>query len=294
MTESKVAPGAIEDIILSHDKRGMTPLRPHLPPDYCMQAAEFLYDRPGTVIIVTGFYELVPRVIETDGPPGALAIGGALRGLNRKVVYVSDRHAVPFLTPEAQGAEVAEFPIAEPEESQEFAVSLIQRYKPSVIIAIERCSITRSGRYLNMSGGDITAYTARTDYLFSEHPATIGIGDGGNEIGMGVLAEVIPSVPPLPDEPALTGATHLIIASVSNWGGYGLVAGLSILAGKDLLPSKEEGAGVIRRMVDRGAVDGMKDKAVYGVDEFTLEENLEILERLREVVRGCGCEAAPS
>ena len=47
---------SIEDIILSQDKRGMLALRPHLPDDYCSQAAQFIIDHPGGVIIVTGFY----------------------------------------------------------------------------------------------------------------------------------------------------------------------------------------------------------------------------------------------
>ena len=74
------------------------------------------------------------------------------------------------------------------------------------------------------------------------------------------------------------------MTSVSNWGGYGLAAALSILAGKDLLPSREEEAGLIQRMVDRGAVDGKHMKPICGVDGYTLDENLDILDRLRQVV----------
>jgi hypothetical protein len=275
----------IEDIILSNDQRGMTALRPHLPDDFCMQAAKFLYDRPGTVFIVTGFYEIVPHVIETDGPPGALAVGRALEKINHKVVYVGDRHGVPFLEPEADDAEVVEFPITTPEESHAFARSLLDKYKPSVVVAIERCSVTESGRYLNMPRQDIAAYNARTDYLFEEHPDTVGIGDGGNEIGMGKLKDIIPTVPNLPDEPALTATTHLVITSVSNWGGYGLAASLSVVAGKDLLPTRDEEAGLIKRMVERGAVDGMHLKPINSVDGFTLEENLDILDRLHRAVQ---------
>jgi hypothetical protein len=284
MTETNRSQESIEDIILWHDERGMTALRPHLPPDYCVQAARFIYERPGTVLVVTGFYEIEPHTIETDGPPGALAVGRALQDCDRDVVYISDKYAVPFLEPEAQGADVVEFPITRAEESRAFALSLLDRYRPSVVMALERCSVTQSGRYLNMSGKDITAYTARVDYLFTEHSATVGVGDGGNEIGMGKLAHVIPTVPSLPDKPALTSATHLVVTSVSNWGGYGLAAGLSILASRDLLPSREEEAGLIRRMVDRGAVDGKLMKSVPGVDGYTLEENLDILDRLRHLV----------
>ena len=278
---------SIEDIILSKDYRGISALRPHLAHDYCLDAARFMYDRPGTAFIVTGFYEDVPHTIETDGPPGALAVGHAWEGLGRKVVYVSDRHCVPFLEPEAGEAEVVEFPITGVEESRAFSLSLLDKYDPSVVLAIERCSLTKSGSYFNTNTPrkDISVYTARVDDLFTEHSATVGVGDGGNEIGMGKLKDVIATVPTLAPDPAETACTHLVICSVSNWGGYGLAAALAILAGQDLLPSREEESGIIRRMVDRGAVDGKFLKQVYGVDGMTLDESLEILDRLHEVVR---------
>ena len=112
-------------------------------------------------------------------------------------------------------------------------------------------------------GQDTSEFHAKLDFIFLHHGTTVGIGDGGNEIGMGNLAEHIPSVEQLPDEPCVTTVSHLIIASVSNWGGYGLVAGLSLLTGRNLLPSPEQEEDVIRAMVDRGAVDGVASAQVY-------------------------------
>ena len=286
-TRAEGSAPSIEDVILSRGYRGIDALRPHLPPDFCRQAARFMYDRPGTALIVTGFYEDVPHTIETDGPPGALAIGRAWEGLGRKAVYVGDRHGVPFLEPEAGESEVVEFPITGPEESRVFSRSLLERYDPSVVVAIERCSLTGAGSYYNTNTprADISEYTARVDDLFTEHQATVGVGDGGNEIGMSKLKDVIPTVPTLAPDPAETACTHLVICTVSNWGGYGLVAALSILAGRDLLVSREDEAGIIRRRVDRGAVDGVFLERVYGVDGMTLEENLEVLEGLHDLVR---------
>ena len=290
MTTGDGAATPIEDIILARDHRGFTDLRSHLAPDYCMEAARFMHDRPGTALIVTGFYEDVPHTIETDGPPGALAIGHAWEGLGHKVVHVSDRHCVPFLTPETGEAEVVEFPITDPEESRAFSLSLLEKYSPSVVVAIERCSLTESGRYFNLNNPrkDISAYTARVDDLFTEHPATVGIGDGGNEIGMGKLKHIIPTMPNMASDPAVTACTHLVICTVSNWGGYGLAAALSVVAGRDLLRSREEEAGIVQRMVDRGSVDGSSLTRVYGVDGYTLDMNMDILDRLREAVRAHG------
>ena len=82
-----------------------------------------------------------------------------------------------------------------------FASELLSRLEPSLLISIERCGLTKDGTYLNMRDVDISPQTARLDHLFLQHPRTIGIGDGGNEIGMGNLAQFIPGVEPCPEIP---------------------------------------------------------------------------------------------
>ena len=278
-------PESIEDLILQQDKRRVAELRSHLPADYCTQAAQYVLDHPGDVAITTGFYILAAGSPETDGPPGAIAIGRALEALGRRVHYISDTYTTPVLRgllgPEAQ---VEDFPIADVEDSRAWASDLLDKIKPSLLISIERCGRTSGDTYLNMRSADITPFTARLDYLFDMGVPSVGIGDGGNEIGMGNLAEVIPSVPSLPPDPAIAKVDRLVIASVSNWGGYGLVAALSRLTGRDLLPSVEQETAIINRTVELGAVDGTNGQAVPTVDDFTTEENGVVLEQLRRVV----------
>ncbi|MBI4199626.1 MAG: DUF4392 domain-containing protein [Chloroflexi bacterium] len=277
--------GAIEDIILDRDRRGIAQLRAHLPDDFCDQAAGLILERPGRVLIGTGFYILGAGAPETDGPPGALFLGQALQALGYSVTYVTDRYSAFLFQGLASPDSVVEFPVVDDEASERYARLLLARLKPSVVVAIERCGMTASRRYLNMRGVDITEYTARLDSLVLHHKATIGIGDGGNEIGMGNLAEHIPLVPSLPREPNTTRVSHLVIASVSNWGAYGLAAALSLRQAQNLLPAPEREEEVIRHMVDRGAVDGIEVRPVYGVDGFSLEENRETLERLHALLR---------
>lgn len=276
---------SIEDIILENDKRGVALLRPHLPPDFCTQAAEFIMEHPGDVAIATGFYILAAGKPETDGPAGAIAIGNALVALGRRVSYVTDACSAPLMR-ELLGdrAEVVDFPIADVETSRRVTAEILDRLNPSLLISIERCSRTAGDAYLNMRSVDITQYTARLDYLFEANVPSVGIGDGGNEIGMGNLAEFIPLVETLPQDPAATKVDRLIICSVSNWGGYGLVAALSRLAGRNLLPSVEEDTRLIKQSVDLGAVDGTTGEQKYYVDGFTIEENGELLARLHQVV----------
>ena len=266
----------------------MLALRPYLPDDYCSQAAQFIMDNPGGVIIVTGFYVVMAGKPETDGPPGAIAIGEALKGLGRTVTYVSDEYTTPVLRRYASGSDVIDFSIDGIDASKKQAKDILEQVKPSLLISIERCGRTRDDTYLNMRYVDISPNTARLDYLFDSDVPSVGIGDGGNEIGMGNLAEVIPTVDSLPDYPAVNQVDRLIIASVSNWGGYGLVAALSRISGKNLLPSVESETAMLHGMIELGVVDGTTGDVVPTVDNFSAEENGALLARLHRVVADAG------
>ena len=88
---------SIENIVLSRDHRGVSALRPYLAPDFCERAASMVLEHPGTALIVTGFYIPGAGATETDGPPGAVAVGEALEALGYRPVYVTDRFTAPVL-----------------------------------------------------------------------------------------------------------------------------------------------------------------------------------------------------
>ncbi len=279
---------AIEEIILRNDRRGISALKPFLADDFCTEAAQYILDNPGSAIVCTGFYIRAAGAPETDGPPGAVFIGRALESLGYSVTHVTDSFSSPALIGPVPADRVVEFPVTDEASSRQYADNLLKELKPSVLVSIERGGMTRDGLYLNMRGVDYSSYNAKLDYLFSGDVPSVGIGDGGNEIGMGNLAEEIPQFETLPDDPAVTPVDKLIIASVSNWGGYGLIAALSLLAGKNLLPSVQEEEDMIRRMVDAGAVDGVSGNKAYLVDAFSLSENGKILAALHEVLSAHG------
>src|SRR5215470_17346221 len=52
--------------------------------------------RARRVLITTGF-SVGPGLPETDGPPGAAALGRALRALGAQVIYITDAAALPPL-----------------------------------------------------------------------------------------------------------------------------------------------------------------------------------------------------
>ena len=279
----------IEDIILDRDRRGISHLRPHLPADYATEAAQLVIDNPGAAIIVTGFYILDAGKAETDGPAGAVVIGSALSQLGYTVVHVTDKYAAEIM--DAAGGDyssVIDFPITDDDSSKEFAAEMLKDVNPSVLIAIERCGLTDEGKYRNMRGRDISDYNARIDHIFDAGIPSVGIGDGGNEIGMGNLATEVTQVESLVKIPCITQTSKLMLASVSNWGGYGLAAALSELAGRNVLMSVEEEQALLKQTVDLGAVDGMSAQQEYKVDGFTLEENSETVQALHDYLSSKG------
>jgi len=74
------------------------------------------------------------------------------------------------------------------------------------------------------------------------------------------------------------------VASVSNWGGYGLVAALSLLAKRDLLLSAGDEADILKGMVARGAVDGISGENKPYVDAFPPEVTATLINELHGIV----------
>ena len=278
--------GAIEETILKGDVRGMRHLAPHLEPDYVTDCAQFVMDHKGRVMITTGFYILSADAPETDGPPGAVAIGNALAELGFEVSYITDSVSLSALASIANPQHnIIDFPITSHRESAEFAQDLIRDERPDLIISIERCGISSDGVYKNMRSMDISEHNAKIDHLFDQHPYSLGIGDGGNEIGMGNLLKIIAETEGLPDLPAVTTTTNLICAAVSNWGGYGLVTAISQAAGRNLLPSLDDEVDWVTTLVDGGAVDGFSGDSKLYVDGFTLEEQSRCLRELHALLK---------
>ncbi len=269
---------SIENIVLTQDQRGISALRPYLAPDFCERAASLILDHPGTVLIATGFYIPAGAAPETDGPPGAIALGRVITSLGSRVLYVTDAYSAPVLRGLiGRGEDVLEFPIEDHQASRAHAADLVASLAPALTIAVERCGLTDEGLYRNMRGVDVSSYHAKIDYLFQLHPWSVGIGDGGNEIGMGSVATAIPLVMPLAGPPSVTATTRLVIASVSNWGAWGVIAAMSKLKQQNLLPTVPEARDLLLQTVALGAVDGTTGKRTDSVDGFPLKDNDRVL-----------------
>ena len=146
-----------------------------------------------------------------------------------------------------------------------------------------------------MKGRDITANMSPAHFLFDVIAAgrmpiaTIGIGDGGNEIGMGKIswATIRGNIPNGGVVACRVATDHLIVCGVSNWGAYGLAAGVRLLNGQQPdaeLFDLERERSILELMVKQGPlVDGVTGRAEVSVDGLPFERYLEVLRRLREI-----------
>ena len=241
-------------------------------PGAARRAARALMTAEGC-LITTGFVVASGKP-ETDGPPGAAVLGRALRRVGKAVAYTVDPPVQSILeaTLKALGepVEVHPFPVGAA-EAPVAARALLSAIRPTHLIAVERPGRAADGEYYTARREVVSALNGRLDELFLQgrRTVTVGIGDGGNEIGMGAIRRRAAQA--LGDDTAsVVPAQHLVVAGVSNWGAYGVVAYLSLLAGRPLGHTSEEEAEMLHAMVEAGAVDGLTGEAVPTVDGLPL------------------------
>jgi hypothetical protein len=273
-----------------------------------------------------------PPAAETDGPLGAVFLARALAPLGVEVDLGADPCCAPALEAglKACGLEGSVRVVWVPPDNDPDYLHYWEGFDPggrsfTHLLALERvgpshtpesvrkqpgaaaADVTRFLREVppdhydrchNMRGGDITRMTRPAHLLFERAKewdrglVTLGIGDGGNEIGMGkvpwdVIRRNIPNG-------GLTACRvpvdHLVVAGVSNWGAYGLAAGVRLLRGvphdADLFdPARLR--ELLEVMVAQGPlVDGREGKQVATVDGLPFEREAEVLRRLSEIVSG--------
>jgi D-glutamate cyclase len=152
-------------------------------------------------------------------------------------------------------------------------------------------------RCLNVRLSDITGYTAKT-HLLAEYPkkrglniTTIGIGDRGNEIGAGKVPwEVFYQQMPTRREATFccrVPTDFLVASGISNWGGYALIAGVSLARGRlDIIQkvTPDQEMKILDYLIHHGpAVDGITRKQDRSVDGIEFEDYMRVIERVKEI-----------
>jgi hypothetical protein len=228
--------------------------------------------RARRVLVTTGFV-VDAGAAETDGPPGAAVLGRALRALGAEVRYVTDTVTAPVLGAALSALGEAADVIAWP-GGDDAARRLLESERPTHLVAIERPGRARDGTYRNMRGADVSAWNARIDELFvrAGRVTTVGVGDGGNEIGMGNVRARLAKRGGLAARIAsVVSVDHLVVAGVSNWGAYGIVAHLGRLAGRPLLHTADDERRLVAACVAAGACDGVTRRREPTVDGLALD-----------------------
>ncbi len=266
----------IEKIILQHGARGMDRLQKNLKPGYCRRAAQMILDNKGAVIIGTGFP--VSGSFESDGPISAISLYQVLSHLGYKPVFAC---APPISNLLADRYTTYDLPLAGWDESRLAIKKALTDLQPSLIISIERPGVAADGRYYNMNRVDITEFTAKFDLFFQECQCPcIAFGDGGNEIGMG---NVINALSEFDIIPSVTTCDELVIAAVSNWGVYGVMAVLCALLKRDLFELIDP-ESTANYLMANGCVDGVTNRREASEDGFPMEISNSIIQQLRAIV----------
>ncbi len=247
------------------------------------------------VLLTTGFPITPANHPETDGPLGAAILARSLRNLGAKPVFIVDertRPAVEAVANELTGSyafeqipTTAEMEYTATTKPATVAESLLATHEPAAVIAVEKPGRTADGTYRNMAGEDITAHVSPTDELFTQAAEqdilTVAVGDGGNEIGMGSIQSAVETNIDYGETiGCVTPADELVIAGVSNWGAYGVVAALSLSVGQNLLHTGAVERHLLASCVDAGAVDGVCGQNIPRVDGIQSEIHEQVVEML--------------
>jgi hypothetical protein len=233
---------------------------------------------------------------ETDGPLGALFLARALTLLGVRITLVTDSFCRQALEVGLKAAEKGvrnlfladNIPVSEKVPDTFFRLTHL--------ISLERAGPGRDGRCRNMRGLDLTDQTTPLHLSFEDATrrtpplVTVGIGDGGNEIGMGKIPPEVIARNILHGEriACRVPTDHLIVAGVSNWGAYALAAGVAVLRRQRLpawLFDIERERELLRVMVEQGPlVDGVTARQTVTVDGLAFDEYAEPLRRIGELL----------
>ncbi len=310
-------------------RRGLIATEPEfgpLLPGHLASAARSLAEHARSVVIVTGFYipKASPPAAETDGPLGAVMLAEVLIQLGVDACVLTDHACFEALNAAARSlpstADIAcgfdlfcsaknstQFSqathlIAIERVGPSHTLSSVQRQSPDApndwARFAESVDCVSHDHCYNMRGDCIDAWTAPLHHLFEEARSstpriqTIGIGDGGNEIGMGSVpwTELVRRLP----EPhggkiaCRVPCDWTILAGVSNWGGYALAAAIAYLRGRvDILEpwtcsqQKDWLEAVVR---DGPAVDGVTRCAQPTVDGLPFATYIQPWDAMRQLL----------
>ncbi len=246
-------------------------------------AAALASDGTPRIGLLTGFYvpDGDPPAAETDGPVGTALLAAGLTRAGVACRVLTDVPCASGCAAALHGAGVGFLPldVMTLGSASDATITAWRTADITWAIAIERCGRSADGTMRNMRGRDIGAHAQPLDDVFSAGPwRTIGVGDGGNEIGMGALPPglVAAEITYGARIACVTQADHLVMAGVSHWAAWGLIAALALLRTDwrtELMRCLDPALDrmVLEAMVAHGpAVDGVSLRRSATIDSLDL------------------------
>jgi len=253
---------------------------------------------------------------ETDGVVAAALIARAVDlGLKGKPVVFCEDEAVPIVKGccEAAGLRVFDdfktsllmphtvtvLPFTkDAQKAPEEAKRILEGTNPKAAISIERPGRNEKGFYHMANGRSITDFVAKIDELFEgvgrRSGLTIGIGDLGNELGMGSLKEATKKIIFYGEKcrcgcgggiGASYTAEATIFGAISEDAAYAFLACLAyLLSQPEILQSVEMETRVLEAACDRGAIDGPSGLSIPWIDYLDLKVHNHQIELMREII----------
>ena len=294
------------------------PARAQTSEPLCLAAANAFKDLSAGehVFLMTGSLTrnwVSARIAETDGPIGTAVLARALSyGFNAIPVVLVD----PFIQDKmAAMLQLAGLSVVADAEARaatrhvrptRIAVvrtcstrddvariecrDLVDELEPKAVVTIERAGFTADGTYRNSLAQDFSEGRSRLDYAVAEARSrripTIGIGDGGNEIGMGNVADAVAAHIPHGAAICPTTLTDILLpCGVSNWGAYAVAAAIA-LANKrpDLAHQPALEAKLIEACPAVGFIDGFSGRLEPTVDALPIAVHAGVVELMLAAV----------
>ncbi len=287
-----------------------------LPTELAIKGLTSRVSEGDIVLITTGAYvpDYLPKG-ETDGPTGAASLAYALKvGLGATPLILSGETCAEPIVASCQAiglgvrsleiarkipytVAVESFPIDDSASSR--AQEILSTLNPKAIISVEALGVNSEGVAHSSTGLPAMEGRARFEHLISAareaDVLTIGIGDNGNEIGFGLIAEEVRTIKPYGREcrcpcgggiATVNACDILITAAVSNWGAYGLSAGLAAALGiPHLIHDGETEIRMIDACVRGGAADGATGMYTVSVDGIPGPIHSHVVDMLRLIVK---------
>ena len=289
----------IEAVIHQEVGRNAEPLMAATRGGLARAARALCGSRAPRIGIVTGFF--IPNgnvpAAETDGPAGSalLARGFTRLGMNCRLLTDEACRSACATALVAAGAASVPVDALGSARATDDVVAAWRDDGIDWVIAIERCGRTADGTLRNMRGQDISGRAVPLDDVFVAGPwRTVAVGDGGNEIGMGALPSglIARHIKHGAGIACVTPADHLVVAGVSHWGAWALIAALALRRPDWRAAMLECLDPALDRMVletlvrDGPAVDGVTLRHAATIDGMGLEDHHRVLAAIRAVATG--------